>query len=322
MLPLGLLAAAGVATAFSKASDNSRAPNKARRSPIAGTVEVWADIPLRVRGVWQHLAMARDANTIWEKLAECVQVLPEPFSRSEIYSWFRRHYPEVNQGSLSAHIQAARSDAPAKSRAAFAFRTPLVTQVSHGQYRRFIPSLSATSADADSPTPVVAVPPVVERPIPAARPSGVEDRERGVPEKRVQTLVVAYLMREGWTLAAEANTDTRERGIDVVAERNGQRVGIEVKGYPGTAYSDPRRAGEVKPSHPSAQAGTYFAQAVLTAMRLRANQPEMVSVVAVPDVPRYRSLATEVQGSLKAAGIAVWLMDADGGVDIAVPCGW
>lgn len=266
--------------------------------------------------MWQHPTMSRSDKTIWQRLEECVDTLHEPFSRSEIQSWFRRHYPETNETSVSAHIQYARSDAP--SRGAFASRTPLISQVGYGLYQRYRgPGGSAATSPAPQP-PAIAIQPPLERDEPARPPSGVEDRARGFPEKRVQSLVIAYLAREGWTLTSEANTDSREHGIDVVAERNGQTVGIEVKGYPGTDYSDPRRAGEVKISHPSAQAGTYFAQAVLTAMRLRSRRPDMISVIAVPDVPRYRSLVTEITGSLEAARIVVWLVNEDGDVAVAV----
>ncbi len=37
-------------------------------------------------------------TTTWAKLAEAVRHLEEPFRRSEIIGWFRRHHPEVNEG--------------------------------------------------------------------------------------------------------------------------------------------------------------------------------------------------------------------------------
>lgn len=263
--------------------------------------------------------MSNGRKTIWDKLAECVSTLNEPFSRQEIVSWFRRHYPDVNEQSLSPHIQFATSNAPERSRRQAWGKTPLVTRIDHGQYRRYRAPGTSSPSQVEPTRSVVAERVEVVLPSTVARPQGIEDRERGFPEKRVQSLVVAFLAREGWTLSSEANTDTRERGIDVVAAKNGLTVGIEVKGYPGTAYADPRRAGEVKASHPSVQAGTYFAQAILTAMRLRASRPEMLSVIAVPDAPRFRALAAEVHGSLTAAGIGVWLIDEDGGVDVIVP---
>jgi hypothetical protein len=62
------------------------------------------------------------ADTIWDRLEECVQYLSEPFRASEIVGWFRRHYPDVNEQSLRAHIQGATSNASAESRGIFANR--------------------------------------------------------------------------------------------------------------------------------------------------------------------------------------------------------
>jgi len=49
--------------------------------------------------------------TVWSLLEECVSQYAEPFRRSEIIGWFRRHHPEVNEATLAAHIQAATVNA-------------------------------------------------------------------------------------------------------------------------------------------------------------------------------------------------------------------
>lgn len=77
------------------------------------------------------------ADTIWDRLEECVQSLAEPFRASEVVGWFRRHYPDVKEQSLRAHIQGATSNASAESRGMFATRQPLITRIEHGVYRRF-----------------------------------------------------------------------------------------------------------------------------------------------------------------------------------------
>lgn len=77
------------------------------------------------------------SETIWDRLAECVGLLSEPFEASEIVGWFRRHYPDVKEQSVRAHIQVATSNASLASRGAFANRTPLITRISHGLYRRY-----------------------------------------------------------------------------------------------------------------------------------------------------------------------------------------
>jgi len=133
-------------------------------------------------------------------------------------------------------------------------------------------------------------------------------------EANIQASVVTALAADGWRILSVANTATNERGIDVIAARNGQTVGIEVKGFPSRGYADPARANEVKRTSPSTQAGHWYSQAVLAAMRLRGNEPTWRSVIALPDFPRYRDLHAETAGSLAAAQIEVWWIDQAGTV--------
>ena len=77
------------------------------------------------------------SETIWDRLQECAGQLSEPFRASEIVGWFRRHYPDVKEQSLRAHIQGATSNASPESRGQFANRRPLITRIGHGLYRRY-----------------------------------------------------------------------------------------------------------------------------------------------------------------------------------------
>jgi Holliday junction resolvase-like predicted endonuclease len=131
-------------------------------------------------------------------------------------------------------------------------------------------------------------------------------------EANVQAFLVTALVSDGWRILSVANTATKEHGIDVIAARDGQTVGVEVKGFPSRGYADPTRSGEVKRTSPSTQAGHWYSQAVLAAMRLRGKEPEWLSVIALPDFPRYRELYPETSGSLAAAQIAVWWVSQDG----------
>lgn len=133
-------------------------------------------------------------------------------------------------------------------------------------------------------------------------------------EANVQAALVTALAGAGWRILSVANTATKEHGIDVIASRDGQTVGVEVKGFPSRGYADPARAGEVKRTSPSTQAGHWYSQAVLAAMRLRGKEPTWQSVIALPDFPRYRDLHAETAGSLAAAQIEVWWVDQAGAV--------
>ncbi|GAB2664629.1 hypothetical protein GCM10009743_45970 [Kribbella swartbergensis] len=131
-------------------------------------------------------------------------------------------------------------------------------------------------------------------------------------EANIQSMLVTALAANGWSILSVANTATKERGIDVIATRDGQTIGIEVKGFPSRTYANPERAREQKRTSPSTQAGHWFAQAVLAAMRLRGKEPTWRSVIALPDFPRYRDLHSETVASLEAAGVEVWWVDRTG----------
>lgn len=55
------------------------------------------------------------------------------------------------------------------------------------------------------------------------------------------------LAGEGWRILSVANTATKEHGVDVIASRDDQTVGVEVKGFPSRGYASAPgwHAGEV-----------------------------------------------------------------------------
>ncbi len=75
--------------------------------------------------------------TVWSMLEECVGQRDEPFRRSEIIGWFRRHHPDVNEATLGAHIQAATANAASRAQNnPLGARPPLLRRVDHGMYVR------------------------------------------------------------------------------------------------------------------------------------------------------------------------------------------
>ena len=138
-------------------------------------------------------------------------------------------------------------------------------------------------------------------------------------EANVVGLVVRHLAIEGWSVRAVADTASKAHGIDIVASRDAETIGIEVKGYPGRHYADPRRAGQQKPTHPATQARVWYASAVVAGMKLRTKAPEMRSVLAFPMFQTYQGLYADTACSLAACGIEVWWVYMDGAVHTAAP---
>jgi hypothetical protein len=98
-------------------------------------------------------------------LEECVSQLDEPFRKSEITGWFRRHYPDVKESTLAAHVQAATANAPnrVQNHPNLGRRAPLLRRVDHGLYVR---AARAGGPAAGQQGPVAAAP----RPGPDSRP--------------------------------------------------------------------------------------------------------------------------------------------------------
>jgi len=144
---------------------------------------------------------------------------------------------------------------------------------------------------------------------PATKGSAMDDPRW---EGNVQAALVRHLVDRGWSIISVADTASQERGVDVVAERAGRRMLIEVKGWPSTTYVRGDRAGQPKPTAPTVQAKHWFAEVLLAVLRLRERYPKCTVAIALPDVPRYRTLLSEVQSALTEL-VIVALLVQDGG---------
>ncbi|SNT49659.1 hypothetical protein SAMN05421812_107235 [Asanoa hainanensis] len=151
------------------------------------------------------------------------------------------------------------------------------------------------------------------RPAPPAVAPVERHASTGWPwEGAVQQVFANLLQRSGWSVTAMADTATKARGVDLLAEAPGRALGAEVKGWPSDTYADPRRAAEAKRTQPSTQAGHWFSQALFKAMLLLDSHPERESLMVLPAHDRYRDLAARTRTGRHAANIHVVLLDQDG----------
>ncbi len=127
-----------------------------------------------------------------------------------------------------------------------------------------------------------------------------------------QANVVAHLAQHGWSIVSVADTASQQRGVDIAAERDGQPLLVEVKGWPGTTYARGEKAGQPKPTQPTSQAKHWYADALLTVLRLRGKDPEARVAIALPDMPRYRRLLEETRSSLSALDVRVMFVTENG----------
>ncbi|MEP7736880.1 hypothetical protein ABKW28_04430 [Nocardioides sp. 31GB23] len=246
----------------------------------------------------------RETMTVWELLRDYAATQSGAFTSQEALSWFRRHAPDkANERTIRTHIRGASWNVDNRSQ--FSSKEPFLTKLDRGLFRRARPE-EIEGWRADVPAPAVT-------PLPSFPAEG-EPASEWHTEENTQRLLVEWLAGEGWTIVRTANTATREHGLDVIAERDGQRLGVEVKGYPSRFYVAGPKKGQVKTSTPKEQAKKWYARALVPAMRLRTQEPDSMSVMCFPDFPVYRELHADTAVSLRAAAIDVWVVSQDGGV--------
>lgn len=131
-------------------------------------------------------------------------------------------------------------------------------------------------------------------------------------EGAVQAAVVRWLTDQSGQVLSQADTASKQRGTDIVAEVASRKVHVEVKGWPSSTYADPRRAAETKRTPASVQAAQWYAGAMSTALGLRQAHPGDRVAVALPDKPRYRTLYAERAEPLQRIGIELWFVAEDG----------
>lgn len=136
-------------------------------------------------------------------------------------------------------------------------------------------------------------------------------------EGNVQDVLVRWLKRNGWKIEWTSNAATKEQGDDIRASKDGRTLRVEVKGWPTKGrYSDPARAGEVKLTQPSTQAGHWFSQALLRVLRdLGRHRGDLVAI-GLPDWPRFRRLVDDTELALKRLGVAVFFVNEKREVEV------
>lgn len=132
------------------------------------------------------------------------------------------------------------------------------------------------------------------------------DDENWFWEGNVQSKVVNYLVSEGYSIRSVADTASRQRGVDIIAEKNGQALWVSVKGYPkGT-----------EKTKPSTQAGHWFTHVIFDIIKYRENNPELQLAIAIPDFPRYRSLSENITWFKIAANFKYFWVTENGTVRV------
>ena len=233
------------------------------------------------------------------------------FSPAELIAQARGKGSNYPDGTLRTHIVSHMcANAPANA----ATSSGEFMRVSSGLYR-----LNEREALTNRTAPTTHRLGPVRRKEPSSsppfRPTETQTPTDWYWEGHVQSLVVSHLARTGWSIRRVADTASSEHGHDIDAVKGGERVLIEVKGYPTSTYARGSRQGEVRAAGSlGAQARTYFSNALLSGCVMRAENSDSRVVIAFPAIETYATLARRVGPVLLSAGIELWIVDQEGEV--------
>ena len=113
----------------------------------------------------------------------------------------------------------------------------------------------------------------------------------------------AHLQADGYEILQSLGT--KEKGVDIIAKKNGQTLFIEAKGET-SSKSHTNRFG--KPFTKN-QIKSHVSRALLASMRILTSQPAGQSTavaIALPDTVGHRDLINEINLSLKELDIIVF----------------
>jgi hypothetical protein len=125
-------------------------------------------------------------------------------------------------------------------------------------------------------------------------------------EGNIQAQVVRHLVEQNYHIRSVADTATRQQGVDIVAERNGELLWVSVKGYPsGTARTNA-----------SVQAAHWFKQVIFDMLVYRGRDKIISLGVALPDYARYRSLAKKIDWFQPIADFRYFWIKENGDISV------
>jgi hypothetical protein len=133
-----------------------------------------------------------------------------------------------------------------------------------------------------------------------------------VTEDDVVEATAEALRSAGWTITQQLTT--KATGVDLIAERAGQRIQIEAKGYTSASATSARYG---KPFSPN-QLWDHTAKAIYKALAV-VSADEDLAGVALPGDPKTVAVIAAVQPALDTLGVHVIWVEHRNGHAVTLP---
>lgn len=123
-------------------------------------------------------------------------------------------------------------------------------------------------------------------------------------EGNVQSVVINFLVTQGYKILSAADTATHQTGIDIKAIKDNNEFWVTVKGYPR----------DTQKTNPSVQASHWFKQAIFDIIEYRQIRKDVKLAAAFPDFRRYRRISEKITWFKPVANFEYIWVDERGNV--------
>lgn len=130
-------------------------------------------------------------------------------------------------------------------------------------------------------------------------------------ETNVANKICDFLVKNGYKIT-KFSKDKKARGHDIEAEKDGQKVIIEVEGYPSDKYVRGANKGKKKPTNPKLQAKHWFGEALLSLLIAKSKNPGCKITVGLPKFRIYERLLEDISLVMEKLEIGYVLVDENG----------
>jgi Holliday junction resolvase len=144
---------------------------------------------------------------------------------------------------------------------------------------------------------------------------GYSYEDKWFEETNVAKKIKKFLEKNGWKIK-KFNKDKRQKGPDIIVEKNHKQLVIEVKGYPSRYYVHGKKKGKLKPTPPKLQATHWFAEAIFSVLLKKSEDPKIKIAVGLPDFEKYRELIEKIEFVRRKIGIEFYLVRENGQIEI------
>lgn len=139
-------------------------------------------------------------------------------------------------------------------------------------------------------------------------------------EGNVQNKIIEFMQKnEDFKILLKANTQTKERGPDILAKKDGVKRRVSVKGFPSDKYMSGPRMGQKKPTPPTLQAKHWFAEAIFDVICAKSALQEIEIAIGFPKFPRYVNLVRNVKWFRETIGLFCYFVSENGEVEVLEP---